>query len=313
MNETHRTTFLSAVIAGICSWRRQRAARGFPLVILLFISAAASFPQSQLHSNTNLAATPIIPAQKLDFSRGRLPSNFVPIDPEELYSAVTRVLIPPEKSEFETTAQYQARTEALTQKVLLRGLKASDSFAFVLRPSSRSISGSLPRQHDFLTNGFVETRYDADSKQMSVSIPADEGQFRLDMRSVTAIHRSVNYGAPYVGQNAFGVRRPVQVVKVDTLELDWTDWLPGLALTVEPEEARALTQDIEVIMIGKLRAPFGSHWSDGTQPSLDQIEPTDIRRIHRILYMSLDRLVIANGRTGAILKQWSFQEQYSNN
>jgi hypothetical protein len=277
-----------------------------------------SFPQTQRDLKTKSAAIPIVPSQNLDFSGGRLPSNFVPIDPDELYRVASRTLPIPEKSQFETTAQYQARVEASAQKVLLRGLKISDDFAFVLRPSSRATSGHLQKQDDFLNyvfDDFVKTEYDADSKQMSVSIPTNNGDISHDKNSVTAIHLSITNGGPYVGQTVFGAKRLVRAVRADTLELDWTtdldgtSWLPGgFSLTVEPGEARALSGDIEVIMIGRLRDPFASHWVGGTEASLEQIEPIDITLLHRVLYISLDRIIIANGRTGAILKQTSRQE-----
>lgn len=298
--------------------RTRSAAHGSLPFFLLLIAAATSFPQSQRGLQTKSATTAVAPAQKLDFSGGQLPSNLVPIDPDELYRVASRTLPIPEKSQFETTAQYQARVEASAQKVLLRGLKVSDDFAFVLRPSSRATSGHLQKRDDFLNyvfDDFVETAYDADSKQMSVSIPTSNGDISHDKNSVTAIHLSITYGGPYVGQTAFGAKRLVRAIRTDTLDLDWTtdldgkSWLPdGLSLTVEPDEARALSGDIEVIMIGRLRDPFTSHWVGGTEASLEQIEPIDITLVHRVLYISLDRIIIANGRTGAILKQTSRQE-----
>jgi hypothetical protein len=150
------------------------------------------FSQTQQGLKTKSAAIPVVPSQNLDFSGDRLPSNFAPIPAAELYEAAGRILVAPEKSEFETTTQFHARIEALTQKVLLRGLKASDDFAFVLRPSSRSISGPLQKRDEFLMfQTGIETKYDADSKQMSVSIPMDAGEFGSDDKWVTAIHRSV--------------------------------------------------------------------------------------------------------------------------
>lgn len=167
---------------------------------------------------------------------------------------------------------------------------------------------------------FVETKYDADSQQMSVSIPTNGGEIGSDYKWVTAIHRAITYGAPYVGQNAFGVRRLIRRVHTDTLELEIGDydWLApdctddGLnkvfSMTVEPSQARDLSENIEVIMIGKLDAPFTSHSVDGTEPSLEQLEPTDITRVHRLLHISLDQLIIADARTGAIFKQFSRQK-----
>ncbi len=293
-----------------------------PLVPLL-TATAISFPQTQQNLKARSAAIPIVPSQNLDFSGGRLPSNFVPIDPDELYRVASKALPIPEKSQFETTAQYQSRVEASAHKVLLRGLKLGDDFAFVLRPSSRAASRRLQKRDDFLNyvfDDFVETEYDADSKQMSVSIPTNNGDVSHDKNSVTAIRLSLTYGEPYVGQTAFGAKRLVRAVKTDTLDLDWTtdldgkNWLPdGLSLTVEPDEARALSGDVEVIMIGRLRAPFTSHWVGGTEASLEQIEPIDITLLHRVLYISLDRVIIANGRTGAILKQTSRQEVIEKN
>jgi len=202
----------------------------------------------------------------------------------------------------------------------LRGLKASDDFAFVLRPSSRSISGPPQKRDDFLTIDFVETKYDADSKQMSVSMPTDAGGLRSDHEWVSAIHRSVAYGASYIGQTAFGVQHLVRKVKADTIELDMEDygWLLSdctdngndivFSLTVEPEQARALSEDIEVIAIGRLRAPFASHSAVGSEPSLEQAEPINVTWVHRLLYISLDQLIIADSRNWAILKQFSLQK-----
>jgi hypothetical protein len=244
----------------------------------------------------------------------------MPIDPAALYEAASKTIIAPGKSEFETTAQYQARIASLLRKPLLHGLSGNDDFAFVLTTSARSIFGPLPKQHDFLTVDFLETKYDADSRQMSVSIPTDGGEIGSDYKWVSALHRSVAYGASYVGQNAFGVRRLVRRVNTNTLELDVEDydWLePDCAddgtnkifsLTVEPEEARVLSEDIEVIMIGRLRGPFTSHSVDGTEPSLEQLEPTDITRVHRLLHMALDQVIIADSRTGTILKQFGRQK-----
>jgi len=310
MKGPRRIARWSPTTLGTCSWRSQPVTGRAPLIALLIISTAALYPQSQPASKTKSVATQIVPAQNLDFSGGRLPAHFVPVDPEELYKAANAILATPEKSEFETTTQYQSRVEALSQKPLVRGLKASDDFAIILRPSLRSVSGRAPDQQDRFADGFVDTTYDADSKLMSVSIPTDAGAYDpLNKHTVTAIHRSVANGEPYVGQTAFGVRHLVRVIKVDTLEIDWTDWLPGLSpMTVEPEEARSLKNDIEVIMIGKLRAPYTSHGLDGAEASLEQIKPTDFYNYHRVLYITLDRLIVANGRTGAILQQLDLQQ-----
>ena len=177
---------------------------------------------------------------------------------------------------------------------------------------------------------FVGTKYDADSQQIFVLVPTDTGAIDTDYKKwVSAIHRSVSYGAPYVGQNAFGVRRLIRRIKTDTFELDVEDydWLSlyctdniaeeqvkvglyGLgkmfSLTVPPEEARVLSDDIEVIIIGKLRAPFTSHSIDGNEPSLENLK--DLTRVHRLLHISLDQLIIANSRTGRILKHFSRQK-----
>jgi hypothetical protein len=318
MNKMKQPVLRSTAIFGARFGRRQRTSGIFLVLILVLIKASSSFPQSQRAPNPKAAVTSAVPAQNLDFSGGRLPSNFVPIPAAELYEAAGRTLVAPEKSEFETTAQYQARIEALAQKILLRGLKASDDFAFVLRPSSHSISGPLQKRDDFLMfQAGVETKYDADSKQMSVSIPTDAGEFGGDYKWVSAIHRSVAYGVPYVGQTAFGVKHLIRRVKTDTLELEMEDydWLSPdytgdgtekvFSLTVEPDQARTLSDDIEIIVIGKLRAPFTSHSVDGTEPSLEQAEPTNIARVHRLLHITLDRVIIADSRTGAILKQFS--------
>ena len=328
MNELQPTTLRSAPIPAAWFGRRWRATCHFPLLVLLLIAGTPSPSLAQRDPNAKSAPIPIVPVQNLDFSGELLPSHFVPTNPAELYAAASRILVAPEKSDFETTAQYQARIEALAQKVLLRGLKASDDFAFVLRPSSRSISGPLEKQDDFLTMDFVDTKYNADSEQMFVLVPTDTGAIGTDYKWVSAIHRSVSYGAPYVGQNAFGVRRLIRRIKTDTFELDVADydWLSlyctddteeqvkaglyGLgkmfSLTVPPEEARVLSDDIEVIMIGRLRAPFTSHSIDGNEPSLENLK--DLTRVHHLLHISLDQLIIANSRTGRILKHFSSQK-----
>jgi hypothetical protein len=321
MNDMERAVSRPALILGACFGQSWRAACRFLPLPLLLIATTTSFSQTARDLTAKSTVPSTVPAQNLDFSGGRLPSHFAPIDPAELYEAASRTLVAPEKSEFETTAQYQARIEALAQKVLLRGLRASDDFAFVFRPSSRSISGPVQKRDDFLTfQAGDETKYDADSKQMSVSIPMDAGEFGSDYKWVSAIHRSVAYGVPYVGQTAFGVKHLIRKVQTDTLELEMEDydWLSPdctddgtdkvFSLTVEPEQARGLSDDIEVIVIGKLRAPFTSHSVDGTEPSLEQIEPIDITRVHRLLHITLDRVIIADSRTGAILKQFSRQK-----
>jgi hypothetical protein len=291
------------------------ATAGFPsfFICLLVVITVYVFMSGKYSAS-------IVQTQNFDFSGGQLPTHFVPINPAELYEAADRTFVAPEKSEFETTAQYQARVAALLQKPLLRGLSGADDLAIVLRPSSRSISGSLRKQDYFLTMDFVETKYDADSQQMSVSVPTYGGEIGSDYKWVTAIHRAVTHGAPYVGQNAFGVQRLIQRVHTETLELEVGDydWLvpnctdDGLnkvfSLTAEPGEARELSENIEIIMIGKLHAPFISHTVDATEPSLEQLEPTNITRVHRLLHISLDQLIIADTHSGAILKQFSRQK-----
>jgi hypothetical protein len=138
MKDPQRSASRLSPILAVCPERNRRTLCGCLPLVLLLTAAAMSFPQTQRDLKTKPAAIPIVPSQNLDFSGDRLPSNFVPIPAAELYEAAGRTLVAPEKSEFETTAQYQARIEALAQKALLRGLKTSDDFAFVLRPSSRS-------------------------------------------------------------------------------------------------------------------------------------------------------------------------------
>jgi hypothetical protein len=80
------------------------------------------------------------------------------------------------------------------------------------------------------------------------------------------------------------------------------------SLGVEPEQARTLSDDIEIIVIGKLRAPFTSHSVDGADPSLEQVEPINITRVHRLLHITLDQIIIADSRTREVLKQFSRQK-----
>jgi hypothetical protein len=300
-------TFLKKCYRPLC-WRC--AARISALILLVMPS---SFSQSSHQVNSR---PDVIPAQNLDFSGTHLPPHFSPMSAVEVYDAATRIQAGSQKSDFETTAQYQARLAALLHRPLLHGLNGTDDFAIALLPSARSISGAVRAHDDFLTMDFVETKYDADSQRMSLSIPKNGGEIGSDYMWITAIHRTITYGAPYVGQNAFGVKHLVRKVRTDTLELalDDYDWLApdysddGLnklfSIAVEPHKARELSETIEILMIGKLHAPFTSHSVEGTEASLEQLIPTDITRVHRLLHMSLDQLIIADSQSGTILAQF---------
>jgi len=298
----------------------RRTVKLFRVALLLLLIAAGTILSAQTRHEgiTATSLGPITPVQALDFGQGQLPRKLVPVDAEGLYETASRALQISAKSEFETTSQYQNRIDALMQKPLFRGLRASDDFAFILKPASQSISGLIQKRDDFLTMDFLETKYDADSQEMKVEVPTYGGESGSDYKWVTGVHRTVAYGSPYVGQNAFGVKKLIRKINTSTTELEVENfsWISPdssdedlnkvFSISVDPGRARSLYNYIEVILVGPLTPPFTSNSNDGNEPSLDNL--LNIRRAHHLLHISLDQLIIADSRTGEIIKLYSRQK-----
>jgi hypothetical protein len=168
----------------------------FMFTILTRTAAAQARPKHRVQGRVPQTTTPTGPTYSnapLDLDADRLPPGYMGNDPVGIYNR----LIPPRKSEFETTEAYTARTQYLTRE---------ETFAF--------LTGNWPV-------GF-QTKYDADSKQMLVTVQGSSGVhegYSVDRGRTAFVFRDDTVSSTYTGSNAFGAKVDVSSLSSQTYSL----------------------------------------------------------------------------------------------
>ena len=240
-----------------------------------------------------------------------LPPRFAANDADAIYGLIKAKFPSPSKSEFESEAEYRARTEELASKPLLGGTKASDLFAFVLTgmPSAQAVSADL---EEVFRN--VDTSYNAEFQQLTVTLSSYTLAPTDDQPSLLWRTSSTLQGA-YVGSNALGVKKRVSRWEQDDTIISLHDlsWLSpdcavkfgdiSCAANVDAGTARLLSRNLRVLIVGHLVAPFISAEKYVGEPTIDA--PAEIHHFQKVLHVQIEQLWLVDGMTGRVIEKYS--------
>jgi TonB family protein len=191
------------------------------------------------------------------------------------------------KSEFESTAQYEAR--------LASWKGGTKKYVFVVEKNEESVM-----------NGY-KFEYDADSQEMRLTVGSeyvvsDTIQMRSDRTAL----------GTYVGSNAYGVKRTitrmveytyfVSIYSSSPFELfskDQFDILKPAQFNwrMDPTAARATKDSLRIAFLGTIPSPEATEETSLTEPTISR--PRQILVYSRTLPFSLEELRVLNSRTGA--------------
>jgi TonB family protein len=239
--------------------------------------------------------------------------HFTGNDAEAIYELVKAKLPNPAKSEFESNSEYDARVHEFANKTLVDSTKVRDLFAFSLSgsPFTEPVSADLEK----ITRN-VEREYDAESRTLTIELPSALGSVFQQWSPLW--RASLKYvGGDYIGSNAFGVRRKItRWAESDLIiAVHGSQWLVpdcredtlgnDLSCPVEANgpTARTLSQNLRIIIVGRLTAPFISFESYTSDPTIDA--PAEILHKIKYLHVDLEQLWLTDGANGRVLHKYS--------
>lgn len=259
---------------------------------LVFLVAAIS-----AHAQTN--SVPLNPSDKLStgyerepfgLTQQKLRKQFKGYDAETLY----RALYTPPKNEYETSAAYQARLNAVLAKHLYGSIQGNSAVAFILRQTDT-----------FGESDVISWSYDADTKKIQVQIDSPEKASISceDCPPVLITKTQMIDSGSYVGQTAFGVRSNIKkhYIKAYGVAVDSWPFRKDYEIEMEVAAAEAAESHLRLILIGHLIPPWTSDQEDFRLPAIDSPQDFDAK-IHAV-YMHPEQLWVVNVLTGDILSK----------
>jgi TonB family protein len=266
-------------------WSMRRA------VVFSLICLGASFAASQQATHPSAVPSVHVP---FDPNQTSLSRNFEGDRADVLYGLIAQKLRAPEKSDFESSSAYQQRMDAFTSTALSGKVAASDRFVFVLGGHSGATK--------------VESKYDADNKQLMVYMPFSSPDNRANWQSTSA------HLGSYVGSNSFGVKKLITRVRETDLDIEFSnfewlrsectiDYVNSCLLQVDPTIASLFSAHPRILVTGTLTGPFISAENTASDATID--DPEEVHAHHSILHLSVDSIWIFDGATGIVLKQYS--------
>ncbi len=249
----------------------------FILVALVFEAhlPAQNAANGVASSGSGAAARSSYLAAPLDLNLRSLGLNFRGHDIRAVVAAVAKGVR--ERSEFETTAAYNARLEAFPTTTIYGQLTADSDLAFV--------------------SDSVDSAYDADHQVLNINL----GTFPSVL-----IRDSWQRRGHYVGTNGFGAS--VTVLKSDRYSyyLDFLDeWLfqsPTYGIKMTAAEAAGFKRDGRLVFVCRLSKPWISQSSENYEPTFTAPVEGVAEEDH--LYVIAEQLWVYQARTGAVLHKF---------
>jgi hypothetical protein len=245
-------------------------------------------------------------AGPLDLATGNVGADFQGNDIAGLYEAIKHSPALKEKSEFETTSQFEARRQGFKDQLILGSLTAGNHLAFVL-PAGSPIYA--PR-----------FKYDADSQTLTFTLEGSSTTFYLESEhpelDTLVIRSTVLDRGTYIASNAFGAK--VEVDKTYSRDNgiafskdNWlfrrseSDYLRSFTqlFSMTPDKARALKEDGRVLVVCRLVDPWFRETVHGHEAKID--EPYETTVSDNYLQVIPEQLWIFNQKTGEVLSKIS--------
>lgn len=238
------------------------------------------------------------PVKKATFSEApfeltgyTIPNNFLGHDLRKIYYSLESRL-KREKSEFETTAEFNARVEREDKLSLYGSLNMTDNFALVVD---------------------ADSVYDADNKSLKILVPLEHSwrtKFAIGIKG----QEIENSKREYVGSNAYGATanitaystaNAVLVVnnsssyKIDKSSNSYGERLQVLLNDISVETARNITGNLSAVCVFKLDNPFIGE--DGYYSGATINQPTVMVVSNKLIYGSVSAIIVFNNKSGEIL------------
>jgi hypothetical protein len=237
-----------------------------------------------------------------NFGWRKLPHSFIGNDFVKIYLELNALFKP--KDEFETTAAYEKRIAAATDKILFGNIKPNSFMSF--------------------RNDSVESQYNADAQILSVSIktrPLDILDNSIEgLRTIDVKKDILKELGTYEGQNAYGAKTAITKSEIYKFTIainnirDFRAYLPlktdrfastenhlEINLNLPAQEAKQAKANLSYLLIFFPEKPFVGSSSYRLSPKLDF--PQDAQFYNSYLRGQLLEIWLFNRATGEIYKK----------
>lgn len=210
------------------------------------------------------ASTPFNPELTL------LPSRFKGHDADLIFHALRLQDIEAGKDEFETTAKWEKRKEAIYGKPLVGTVDDRSIFAFVIP---------------------IKTKYNADEQRM---------YYNMEMGGDGMLWRSETFHyQPYLGSNAFGVTRRVQPVLYSQTIIIATNHIPFGSFSIKRADAIESKYRLNALVVCRLVEPYWQRENDTlVKPTIQ--EPVEVKVVRSSLHVKVLEIWFFDFLTGTI-------------
>lgn len=232
-----------------------------------------------------------------DINTSNLGQNFVGHHLPKLYETLSLSAALSPKSDFESTAAFQARMKAFYGQPVFGTLKSTDRLALILRDPSTVL---------FL--------YDADRQTLDVRLTSISSTFYRSPLDTLTIVSFYHPKGSYVGTNAFGATADVRKAYVEDYSVAFSEnnllfrsdgysrrFIYTMAMS--PDEAKALIPDARVLLLCHLAEPW--HYTEGNSHDATLSEPFDTVRDQHFVVIVPEQLWVFNRKTGAVVAKVS--------
>jgi hypothetical protein len=238
----------------------------------------------------------------------KVPGNFQNDDFEEVYGTLTKSPNFIGKDKSETTSDYKKRVAGLS-KIALPSKLGDKLLAIVYHPKVEGFSDS------------VTAKYDADAQKLQITIkthhifyvtPAPEKLIKIT--GVTVKDTQLTSLGSYERENAFGVKYTIKktlltdfsigINNIASLQgLDSSSFDPAfkLLLSVAPVKAKEIKENLAILYVGNLVAPFTVLSGLELKPTMDK--PRHAYLGDKVLIMNLAEIWIFNNLTGEVVSK----------
>lgn len=206
------------------------------------------------------------------------------------------------KSEFETTAAYEARRASFPREKLTGNINADSHLAFVI-------------DEERLRGSAEEFRYNADAGVLKVSLTGRGEKFFLErnqpeMQTVT-IRSSIQSSEKYMASNAFGAKVEVTDIYSESYGLSFSSpsWVFersyafSQVVTMAPELASKIKADLRFLIVCRLQEPWYLHSATGHDATIDN--PVKVTEGLNFLQVLPEQIWIVDVRSGEIISKFN--------
>jgi hypothetical protein len=221
---------------------------------------------------------------QIDTNLEKLPPKYFGNDPKAIFTALEERKGKAEKSEFETTEQFQKRLEKENSMPIIGKIKSDDLLSLQVNDAV--------------------FKYSADTSEMNIYLNLDYGE-----RAITLSYIDINIRS-YLASNSFGASTIVKnsdhekyaAVPINYTEFPYRDTIGqhyiGVKIALNPNEAKKAKNDMRVLLIAKLTDPLISenqryHGATFSSPYNGVFSD-------RYIHINLSEIWIYNQKTGQI-------------